>query len=240
MPAVGLIGVAIVEVEHLPRRGAHRRHQCAGDGVDQVVVPAGRMVDGIPAASGSAPLQSAELIDRSRVLQELDPTAVQQREELEVDLRLRPLRHLIGDVPHAEPLAGPLTPIAVAADEIDPVPLQRRPELEPALDQEGERQNPWWGDPSYRILPRTATEKDIRLYHLHIDPSDAEKDLNCLFPLGRLQEMENSGRIGRMSPRHYSTMGYILKPERLLQETVPAMIHDLKQDLADVVVLVPA
>jgi D-proline reductase (dithiol) PrdB len=108
------------------------------------------------------------------------------------------------------------------------------------FDQEGERQNPWWGDPTYRILPKTATEKDVRLYHLHIDPSYAEQDLNCLFPLQRLQEMENRWRIGRMSERHYSIMGYILKPERLLRETVPAMIRNLKEDMADVVVLVPA
>jgi hypothetical protein len=31
------------------------------------------------------------------------------------------------------------------------------------FDQEGERQNPWWGDPTYRVLPKTATEKDVRL-----------------------------------------------------------------------------
>jgi D-proline reductase (dithiol) PrdB len=75
---------------------------------------------------------------------------------------------------------------------------------------------------------------------LHIDPSHAEQDLNCLFPLQRLQELEKSGRIGRMSPRHYSIMGYILNPQRLLQETVPALIRNLKEDMADVVVLVPA
>ena len=108
------------------------------------------------------------------------------------------------------------------------------------FDQEGEHQNPWWGDPTYRVIPKTTTEKDVRLYHLHIDPSHAEQDLNCLFPLQRLQEMEKSGRFGRMSERHYSIMGYILKPERLLRETVPAMIRNLKEDMADVVVLVPA
>jgi D-proline reductase (dithiol) PrdB len=108
------------------------------------------------------------------------------------------------------------------------------------FDQETERQQPWWGDPSYRCLPNTATEQDVRLYHLHIDPSDAEKDLNCLFPLKRLAEMEQAGRIGHSSHRHYSIMGYILNPEVLLSETVPALIRDLREDLADVVVLVPA
>jgi D-proline reductase (dithiol) PrdB len=108
------------------------------------------------------------------------------------------------------------------------------------FDQEGERQNPWWGDPSYRILPKTATQDEVRMYHMHIDPSFAEQDLNCLFPLERLQEMEDSRRIGRMGTRHYSIMGYILDPQVLLCQTVPALIRDLKEDLADVVVLVPA
>jgi hypothetical protein len=35
-------------------------------------------------------------------------------------------------------------------------------------------------------------------------------------------------------------MGYILNPDELLRETVPALIRNLKEDLADVVVLVPA
>jgi D-proline reductase (dithiol) PrdB len=134
------------------------------------------------------------------------------------------------------PLTKPLSECTVALLSSAGIALRD----DKPFDQEGERQNPWWGDPTYRILPKTATEKDVRLYHLHIDPSYAEQDVNCLFPLQRLQEMEASGRIGRMSPRHYSIMGYILKPERLLQETVPAMIRNLKEDMADVVVLVPA
>jgi D-proline reductase (dithiol) PrdB len=108
------------------------------------------------------------------------------------------------------------------------------------FDQEGERQNPWWGDPSYRILPKDAACEDVRLYHMHIDPSYAEQDLNCLFPLQHLQELQNRGRIGRSAPRNYSIMGYLLNPEELLCETVPAIIRNLKEDFADVVVLVPA
>ncbi len=41
------------------------------------------------------------------------------------------------------------------------------------FDQEGERRNPWWGDPSYRVIPCSATEKDVSIYHMHIDPSYA-------------------------------------------------------------------
>lgn len=134
------------------------------------------------------------------------------------------------------PLSKPLAECTVALLSSAGVALKG----DAPFDQEGERQNPWWGDPSYRILPKDASEDDVRLYHMHIDPAYAEQDLDCLFPLQRLQEMEDSGRIGRTSPRHYSIMGYILDPEELLSETVPALIRDLKADFADVVVLVPA
>jgi D-proline reductase (dithiol) PrdB len=108
------------------------------------------------------------------------------------------------------------------------------------FDQERERRNPWWGNPSYRIIPKTATEEDVRLYHMHIDPQYAQRDLNCLFPLARLLELERAGEVGRSAERHYSIMGYILQLGKLLAETVPVLIRKLKEDHVDAVVLVPA
>ena len=134
------------------------------------------------------------------------------------------------------PLAKPLSECTVSLLSSAGIALKTdRP-----FDQDGERKNPWWGDPSFRILPKNATQEDVRLYHMHIDRSYAEQDMNFLFPLEHLQELERCGRIGRMAPRHYSTMGYILNPQELLCDTVPALIRSLKEDLADVVVLVPA
>lgn len=108
------------------------------------------------------------------------------------------------------------------------------------FDQEGERRNPWWGDPSYRMIPAGATARDVKLYHMHIDPEYAERDLNCLFPLRRLAELAETGEVGKVAPRHYSMMGYLLRPERLLSESVPSMIENLREDRVDVVILVPA
>jgi D-proline reductase (dithiol) PrdB len=108
------------------------------------------------------------------------------------------------------------------------------------FDQEGERRNPWWGDPSFRVLPATATADDVCLYHLHIDPRPAQQDLNCLFQLTRLKELEGEGVIGCSAERHYSMMGYILQPERLLEETAPAIIQDLRAQEVDAVLLAPA
>lgn len=142
------------------------------------------------------------------------------------------------DSPHEipwAPLSKPLSECTVALVSSAGLALKTdRP-----FDQEGERQNPWWGDPSYRVIPRTATGEEIGLYHLHINPQIAEEDLNCLLPLQRLQELEERGEIGRSAPNHYSFMGYILQPQVLLEESTPAMIRHLQEDEVDAVVLVP-
>lgn len=134
------------------------------------------------------------------------------------------------------PLAKPLSQCTVALLSSAGVALK----TDKPFDQEGERSNPWWGDPSYRIIPDGTTERDVGLYHLHIDPAYAERDLNCLFPIQRLGELARAGEIGAAAPRHYSIMGYLLRPERLLSESVPAIVERLREDRVDVLVLVPA
>jgi D-proline reductase (dithiol) PrdB len=108
------------------------------------------------------------------------------------------------------------------------------------FDQEGERQNPWWGDPTYRIIPRGTKAEEIKLYHLHVDPCCVETDLNSLLPIDLLAELETMGEICAAAPSHYSFMGYNLQPEILLEETTPAIICNLRDEAVDVVVLVPA
>jgi D-proline reductase (dithiol) PrdB len=107
------------------------------------------------------------------------------------------------------------------------------------FNQAGERRNPWWGDPSFRILPRRATERDVRLYHLHVDPGLAERDLNTFFPLQRLLELEGSEEIGRSASHHYSFMGYNLEPQALLEVSVPTMIQHMMDDGVDAALLIP-
>jgi D-proline reductase (dithiol) PrdB len=107
------------------------------------------------------------------------------------------------------------------------------------FDQEVERQNPWFSDPSFRVIPRDATAQDIRVYHLHINPDFIQRDINCALPVERLVELEAGGDIGRAAPSHYSFIGYTCQPERLLNESVPAIIGKLREEIVDAVVLVP-
>ncbi len=108
------------------------------------------------------------------------------------------------------------------------------------FDQEGERRNPWWGDPTFREIPLGTTEKDIRIYHLHIDPRFGEADLDVVLPMRRLSELAAEGFVGRPAPTHYSTMGYILDATELVEKTVPAIAGRMRAERVDAAALVPA
>jgi D-proline reductase (dithiol) PrdB len=133
------------------------------------------------------------------------------------------------------PLRQPLAASRVALVSSAGVALRSQP----PFDQEGERRNPWWGDPSYRLIPRDARTEDARLYHLHIDTSFGERDLNCVLPLERLGELEAAGEVGRSAPTHYSFMGYLLRPDEFLRTSVPAMIARMQAEGVDAALLVP-
>jgi D-proline reductase (dithiol) PrdB len=108
------------------------------------------------------------------------------------------------------------------------------------FDQEGERRNPWWGDPGFREIPLGTTERDVKLYHLHIDPRFGEADLDVVLPMRRLSELAEERVVGRPASRHYSMMGYILDPGVLVGETAPAIAARMRDARVDAAALVPA
>jgi len=138
------------------------------------------------------------------------------------------------DIPWT-PLAKPVSECNVAFVSTAAVAMR---DDEP-FDQEGERRDPWWGDPSHRVIPRSATERDVGVHHLHIDPMYAERDLGCILPMQRLAELVDAGEVGGVAPSHYSFMGYLLRPQQLLDEGVPAMVERMRAEAVDAVVLVP-
>lgn len=108
------------------------------------------------------------------------------------------------------------------------------------FDQEGERRNPWWGDPTFRVIPLGTTEQDIRVYHMHIDPRFGEADLDVVLPMRRLTELADQGVVGRAARQHYSLMGFILDPTVLVDQTAPALAAQMRADGVDAAALVPA
>lgn len=107
------------------------------------------------------------------------------------------------------------------------------------FDQERERRDPWWGDPSFRIIPRDTTEDDVRLYHLHVDTRLGAEDLDCVLPLRRLGELKARRVVGGVAASHYSIMGFLLQPADLVETTAPAIARSMVAEGVDVALLVP-
>ena len=133
------------------------------------------------------------------------------------------------------PLAKPLRECVVAL--LSTAGIARNDDL--PFDQEGERRNPWWGDPSFRRIPLGTSEKDVRIYHLHVDPKFGEEDLDVVLPMRRLAELASEGVVGRPAPTHYSFMGYILDTTELMATSAPAIAASLHEEQVDAVALVP-
>lgn len=133
------------------------------------------------------------------------------------------------------PLSKPLAQSTIALVSSAALSLH----TDPPFDPEIEHRDPWFADPSYRILPATTRTGEVHVGHIHINPQFALADLNSVLPLTRLAELEHLGAIGRSAPSHYSFMGYTLRPEPLLRQSVPAIIDQLRREHVDAVLLVP-
>ncbi len=88
------------------------------------------------------------------------------------------------------------------------------------------------GDPTFRQIPSSTRVDDLMITHNYYDHRDADQDINLVFPLDRLKELESKGMIGGIAPRHLSFMGHILG--RLEAARM------LKEDGVDAVFLTPA
>ncbi len=94
------------------------------------------------------------------------------------------------------------------------------------------------GDPSLREIPKTVSQGDIGIAHAQYDHSLAEKDINIIFPIHRMIELEEEKIIGRVVATNYS-FSYVNDVVTLVTETIPKFISRIKADGVDVVLLVP-
>jgi D-proline reductase (dithiol) PrdB len=98
------------------------------------------------------------------------------------------------------------------------------------------------GDPNFRQIPSGISADDLMITHNYYDHSDADQDIDVVFPFDRLKELESEGMIGGVAPRHFSFMGHILGHhiDTLIERTGPEVARMLKSDGVDAVFLTPA
>ena len=81
----------------------------------------------------------------------------------------------------------------------------------------------------------------FQIHDAYYDHSDADSDINCVFPIERLREMAARGEIGSIAARHWSGfMGRIYDRTKVLEESAPAFVAKLRADGVDVLLAVPA
>jgi len=97
------------------------------------------------------------------------------------------------------------------------------------------------GDPTYRAIPSQSPRDAYTITHDYYDHSDADTDLNIVFPIDRLREMAVAGEIGSLATVNYGFMGHIDGPhiDTLVKKTAPEAAALLKGDGVDVVLLTP-
>lgn len=97
------------------------------------------------------------------------------------------------------------------------------------------------GDTSFRSIPSDISVTDLIDTH-RSDSFDHEgmvRDPNLAFPIDRVRELVESGRIQSVGGEHISLMGSITAPGRLVRDTAPEIASRLLEDQVNVALLVP-
>lgn len=94
------------------------------------------------------------------------------------------------------------------------------------------------GDLTFRVIEGDAATGDLMVTHHHYDHTDADADINVVFPMDVLRELKDEGLIGDVAKEHIGYMGYTMRLKQMYEETAPAIAEEIdRKSRADVVVL---
>jgi D-proline reductase (dithiol) PrdB len=93
-------------------------------------------------------------------------------------------------------------------------------------------------DASYRIIPGTTPVHELTVSHPFFASDELEQDIDAVFPLTRLRELQRLGDIGRVAPEHFGFMGVVPHWERL-ERPASEVAEKLTTAGVDVVILTP-
>ncbi|MDE3076011.1 MAG: hypothetical protein KGJ86_11335 [Chloroflexota bacterium] len=94
------------------------------------------------------------------------------------------------------------------------------------------------GDTTFRVIPKNVPPGDLGIAHRAYDRADALRDINLLFPIERLRELEAERVIGRLADEHY---GFGLAPSaKKLMPSLKEVARRVAAADVDLALLVPA
>ncbi len=97
------------------------------------------------------------------------------------------------------------------------------------------------GDPSFREIASDIAVSTLIDTHRSesFDHTGLAKDPNVAFPIDRVRELDERGKIGSVNQRHFSFMGSLTATRRLTHQSAPAIADSLVADGVDIALLVP-
>ncbi|MFH1484991.1 MAG: glycine/sarcosine/betaine reductase selenoprotein B family protein, partial [Chloroflexota bacterium] len=90
------------------------------------------------------------------------------------------------------------------------------------------------GDISFREMPKDVPVSELTIVHRDYDHTDADQDINCIYPIERFRELEKDKVIGELAPINYAFCGRIFYRTLLLNEMAPDLVQRLKRSKVDV------
>jgi D-proline reductase (dithiol) PrdB len=98
------------------------------------------------------------------------------------------------------------------------------------------------GDASYREIPSSIPLEQITITHKYYDHTDADQDINVIFPLQHFRDLVQRSVIGDLAPRHFGFMGHLegAPLQHLIQQTAAEVAAKLREDGVDFAFLTPA
>ncbi len=93
------------------------------------------------------------------------------------------------------------------------------------------------GDFTWRAIDNKLTAADLMVTHGGYDNSDANKDINAMFPIDRMHEIAAEGFIGACAPYHVGFMGGGGDVQKFREVAGPAIAKFLKEEGVDGVVM---
>jgi D-proline reductase (dithiol) PrdB len=94
------------------------------------------------------------------------------------------------------------------------------------------------GDLGYRVFPEDVQSSELMVTHHHYDHRDADRDINVVFPIDALRDLESEGFIRGVAKKHVGYMGYTMQLKAMYEGTAREIANDIdKGSRADVVVL---
>jgi len=93
------------------------------------------------------------------------------------------------------------------------------------------------GDTTYRVVPNDGGTDNMMVSHGGYDNADVNKDINCMFPVDRLNELVAEGYIKAAAPNHYTFMGGGGNQDVFTNQTGPEIAELLKKEGVDAAIL---